>query len=112
MKLKIFKHIIISFSVIFLIPLCLIKLSPPMWGMVLAIIILLLINPIYFIASPWIFPSKSKDIFFISIIDITLFVIFTATILNNSAYEYLYTYIPLSCLSAIVKFLYKKRSNS
>ena len=62
-EIKIFKHIIISFSVIFLIPLCLIKLSPPMWGMVLAIIILLLINPIYFIASPWIFQANQKIYF-------------------------------------------------
>lgn len=112
MKLKIFKHLIISFCIIFLIPLCLIKFSQPIWGMVLAIIILLLINPFYFIASPWIFPSKSRAIFFIPIIDTTLFAIFTATVLNNSAYEYLYAYIPLSCLSAIINFLYKKRSSS
>ncbi len=112
MKLKIFKHLIISFCVIFLIPFCLIKFSQPIWGMFLAIIILLLINPIYFIASPWIFPSKSKAILFIPIVDITLFILFTITILNNSAYEYLYAYIPLSSISAIIKILYKKRSNS
>ena len=104
--------LIISFGIIFLLPFCIIKLIPNFWGLFIAIVLLLIIFPAYFIVSPLFLNIKTKLIILIPIINALFFAILALTILNKSALEYLYVYIPLSYLSILIKMLYKKRSNS
>ncbi len=105
MKSKLINYFIQSFSLIFFLPFLVMKFCPPELGLFIMIIFLMIIIPIYFIVSGLKFDSKIM--WFIPLINTVFFLLTAKTILNSSAYTYLYSYIPLSYLAILIKFIIK-----
>lgn len=100
-----FKYILKSFCVVFVIPYLLTTLPLKELGFVLSIIYFLIILPIYFILAPLTYKNKSKVLWVLPIVNILFFLITSILFFNSGITAYLAIYAPLSYIAIIIKSL-------
>lgn len=107
--MKIFlKYLLESFLVIIVLPYIAVSLSTSYTGLGIALVLFMVILPIYFIFSPLRFDTKTLILWLLPVYNALLFVISVRLTFNNSADTYLLAYLPLSYIVILIKFATKK----
>ncbi len=99
-----YKYILTSFFVVFLIPYSLTALPLREFGFILLIIYFLAVLPIYFIMTPLMSKNKSKKLWILPIINVLFFCATSIIFFNSGITAYLVIYVPLSYVAVVIRY--------